>query len=67
MLDKCYVDIYQNFVSISAVLDFALNHLSPHARFPNAPFLDKIAARWNLETYEEGLVMVEEMLEQWRE
>lgn len=67
LLDKFYIDIYRTFISISSVLDFALNSLSPHARFPNAPFLDKIAEKWNLESYEEGLQMVEEALEQWRE
>lgn len=67
MLDSSYVQIYQTFISITAVLDFALNHLSPHARFPNAPFLDKVAARWNLESYEEGMDMVEELLQQWKQ
>jgi len=67
LLDRCYVEIFQAFISISAVLDTTLNHVSPHAAFFNSPFLDRLAQRWNLEDYDEGLDIAEDMLEQWRQ
>lgn len=66
LLDRCYVEIYQALISASALVDFTLNHVSPHSAFPDSKFLDSIVTRWNLEGYEDGLSEAEKMLEEWK-
>lgn len=66
LLDRCYVEIYQAFISASALVDFTLNHVSPHSQFPDSRFMDSLVTRWNLDGYEDGLSEAEKILDEWK-
>lgn len=65
--DCQYVEIFNAFVNVSAVLDYTLVQVVHRSVFPRSKFLEGIAVLWNTRDSDEvALKSAEHMLDEWR-